>query len=53
MRNRAAPVDAVTLQRDVDSWQGGNGMAFVVAGIVAVALLLYLVYALFHPDKLS
>ncbi len=28
-------------------------MAFVLAGIVAVALLAYLVYALFHPDKLS
>jgi len=28
-------------------------MAFIIAGIVALALLGYLIYVLFHPDKLS
>ena len=28
-------------------------MAFVIACIVAVALLAYLVYALLHPEKLT
>jgi len=28
-------------------------MAFIIAGIVAAALLGYLVYALFHPEDLT
>jgi K+-transporting ATPase KdpF subunit len=30
-----------------------DSMEFIVAGIVAIALLGYLVYALFNPEKFS
>ncbi len=28
-------------------------MEFIIAGIISISLLIYLVYAIFNPDKLN
>ena len=37
--------------RRIVSGAGGGTMDFIIAGLTAAALAVYLVYALLHPDK--
>jgi K+-transporting ATPase KdpF subunit len=32
---------------------GGINMDFIIAGIISIALLVYLVYVIFNPEKLK
>ncbi|MCX5751106.1 MAG: K(+)-transporting ATPase subunit F [Candidatus Saganbacteria bacterium] len=32
-------------------WMGVKTMGFIIAGIIAVLLLVYLTYAMFNPEK--